>query len=353
MNSATRVIHDEISALLRSAGTLPGGRDFSDSSITLEPLHGDGSSRKFYRVSLGEKPLCIAVYPPAADQKGLAEYEAAATIGEHLGKSGIPVPEIFGHSGDRGLLLFEDLGDQRLHDLLLDNRAAAIDIYPEVVGLLARLQVEGAAGFQTRWCHDTPAYDRKVMLEKESGYFYRSFWLDTIRGEELPGLDAEFRQLADTAQSHFESFFLHRDFQSRNLMVHDGQIRVIDFQGGRIGPPAYDLASLLIDPYAKLSAPEQERFFGLYLQQIAAYPEVDVAKLEASYPYLALQRNLQIIGAFAFLSGVRQKLFFRDYILPALVSLETRLQDSRFSSYRILRRCASEGPERYSREREA
>lgn len=350
MNKAGRDRVDEISALLRVAGTLPGGGDLSDSSITLQPLHGDGSSRTFYRVSQGQTPLCIAVYPPAADQKGLAEYGAAATIGEHLGKAGLPVPAILGHNSDSGLLLFEDLGDRRLHDVLLADRVAAIALYPEVVRLLAKLQVEGAAGFQTRWCHDSPAYDRKVMLEKESGYFYRSFWLDTVRGDDIPGLDTEFQRLADTAQRYFEPFFLHRDFQSRNLMVQDGQIRVIDFQGGRIGPPGYDLASLLIDPYAKLSMVEQERFFDLYLHEIAAYPEVDATRIEASYPFLAVQRNLQVIGAFAFLSGVRQKTFFQAYILPALESLDGRLQDSRFSSYTILRKIVAEGLERYSRE---
>jgi aminoglycoside/choline kinase family phosphotransferase len=342
-------IRRDIYTLLQGAGQVSADPSGKKTPITIEPLHGDGSSRKFYRVTREGEPLCIAVYPPAVDQHGLAEYGAAAIIGSHLQKAGLPVPAIIGQRDDRGLLLFEDLGDRRLHDLMLADRARGVGYYPDIIKLLVRLQVEGGRGFQTHWCHDSPAYDRQVMLEKESGYFYQSFWRNSLGGEQIPGIKGEFQMLAETAETYFEPFFLHRDFQSRNLMVHRGHIRVIDFQGGRMGPPAYDLASLLIDPYATLSRAEQEHFFDLYLDEIASCPEIDAAKVEDSYPYLALQRNLQIIGAFAFLSDVKQKRFFQAYLRPALVSLNERLQDDRFGGYTILRKTAGEALERYDR----
>ena len=114
------------------------------------------------------------------------------------------------------------------------------------------MQVRGAVSFDPKWCWDTPQYDRMLMLERESGYFLQAFWQDLLGMEEPPGLQEEFFELADRAARIPAGYFLHRDFQSRNIMIHGGEACIIDFQGGRLGPLAYDLASLLIDPYVAL-----------------------------------------------------------------------------------------------------
>jgi aminoglycoside/choline kinase family phosphotransferase len=311
-------------------------------NLSLEVMSGDGSARKFIRVRCGKEPLCVAVLPPSSSTKDMAEFRAAVDIGTHLYQAGAAVPEVLAHDERGGLILFEDLGNTRLHDLLAADRHQALDYYPRVVQELIRLQVNGSRNFEPDWCFDTAAYNEQVMLERESGYFLEAFLHDTVHMAEVDGLAEEFEDIARQVMSCSEPLFLHRDFQSRNIMIDADRITIIDFQAGRLGPPGYDLASLLIDPYAGLDAGEQQKLFSLYLQEMQAYPEVTIDKIIRSFPFLAVQRNLQIIGAFANLSGKMQKPFFRPYILPSLIMLRDRLEENIFRPYSVLRKTVEE-----------
>ncbi len=342
MDSQGEKIRSSILELLRKTAVISRQLSKDNETIGVQPLLSDGSSRRFFRVFYHDRPFCIAVFPGVTDIHGNAESKAAAAVGIHLHKAGVPVPAVMAFDQQSGLLIFEDLGDERLHDYLRRNPNQARKFYPHVVKTLAHMQVRGADEFDTAWCFDTPAYDQKVMLEKESGYFYRAFWQDTLFGETVPGLDEEFNRFAETTAHFFEPLFLHRDFQSRNIMIKDEQPRIIDFQAGRLGPPAYDLASLLIDPYVALSDRQQAELLAIYLDELQAISLVDVAKTRTSYPYLAVQRNLQIVGAFAFLSGKKKKSFFRPFILPALISLHNRLALPMFDGYPVIRKTVSE-----------
>ncbi len=306
--AVTMALRCEIGRLLRHSGLIEAaGNDGREPE--LRQLHGDGSSRLFYRVFCDDRPLCLAVLPAGSTERDLAEARSAAALAGHLGRVGVPVPQLLGGDVERSILLFEDLGDCRLHDLLLRDRAAALAWYPDIVRHLARMQVRGAAGFRRNWCFDAPMYDEQVMIERESLYFVTAFWRDTLFGEEVVGLREEFEELARRAAAGFEWLFLHRDFQSRNIMICDGRVRIIDFQAGRLGPPGYDIASLLIDPYAALSGTLQDALLERYLAEMRRLGGVDVDKIRDTYPLLAVQRNLQIIGAFAHLSGRRKKTY--------------------------------------------
>ena len=334
--------------LLRQSGLIAGD-EAGAAGLAAAVIGADGSSRSFVRLQRHGQPLCLAVLPARPEGRDLAEAEAAWRIGLHLQRLGIPVPALYGRHAESGVILFEDLGDTRLHDLvaatdLADPRQAepVLVLYEETVDQLVFMQTEAAAGFDERWCWDTPRYDRQLMLERESGYFLRSFWQELL-GKPIPeGLEDEFRDIADQAAEAPAGFFLHRDFQSRNLMVKDGHIRIIDFQGGRRGPLAYDLASLLTDPYAALPQTLQEQLLHRYLERLGrCKTDIDIQSFLRHYSLLALQRNLQIIGAFAFLSRVRGKVFFADYIRPAVVMLDTRLQEPIFQKRKVLRRTAA------------
>ena len=199
------------------------------------------------------------------------------------------------------------------------------------------MQVRGAEGFDPNWCWDTPSYDRALMLERESGYFLRAFWQDFLGREEPSGLQEEFISLADQATLIPADYFLHRDFQSRNIMLHQDEACFIDFQGGRLGPLGYDLASLLIDPYVSISIDLQDELLELYLDTLEGLIPVDRGTFKEEYLLLALQRNLQIVGAFAFLSKQRKKVFFRQFLPPAIGFLHTLLDCELFSDMLILR----------------
>ncbi|MCI5120339.1 MAG: DUF1679 domain-containing protein [Candidatus Electrothrix sp. AUS4] len=254
---------------------------------------------------------------------------------------GAPVPELYGFEEETSLLVCEDLGEQRLHDLVQEkgtDSEQVIRLYHQTVRELARMQVRGSKGFNPDWCWDTPRYDRALMLERESGYFLRALCCDFLQLElDEEKISQEFQALADRASQADSTFFLHRDFQSRNIMIQKDQVRFIDYQAGRLGPLAYDLASLLIDPYAALPTPFQEELLEQYLDTLTELLPYDPAQFRQEYLLLALQRNLQILGAFAFLSQQRGKPFFRQYLAPALSSLQGLLAKTATAEYPYLK----------------
>lgn len=325
-----------IRRLLHREGLVPS----LTTDLHIEAMAGDGSSRKFWRISTGTRKTCLAVAPPCRDRQSMAEAKAARAIGMHLLHHNIPVPEQYGWDADSGILLFEDFGDCKLHDYVLSHgRTAAAELYKKVLVSLATMQLEAAKSFQPDWCWDSPKYDRTLMLERESGYFLRAFWQELLKKDEPAGLQEEFEHLASQAALISADYFLHRDFQSRNIMLVDESPCFIDFQGGRLGPLGYDLASLLIDPYVTLPVALQEELLGFYMDILADLVEFERTEFITEYKLLALHRNLQIVGAFAFLSMHHGKLFFRQFLQPALVSLQRTVASPQFDGYPILKKC--------------
>jgi hypothetical protein len=332
----------DIITMLRSKKLIAEG------SWSASALGGDGSSRTFIRLMKRGQSV-VAVLPvggtlaDTVDEQGRSEARSAYMIGRHLFSQGVPVPEIYGYDERTGILLFEDLGDIHLHREIqtTSEEKEILARYRHAIRILVHMQHAGRNGFDPAWCWQTPRYDRQLMREKESSYFLQSFCTDYLGIQTFAAdLHLELDSLADRCAREPADFFLHRDFQSRNLMIHEDTVRVIDFQGGRLGPLGYDLASLLIDPYAGLSHDMQEELISYYVSTSAPYG-IPGKDFSTGFTCLALQRNLQIIGAFAFLSRVRGKVFFQQYIRPALVSLHERLAKQTVGDYPCLRRLAA------------
>lgn len=316
-------MHDAIEKLLlEKQGT-------SKAEVRVKAMSSDGSIRRFWRVESGAGHRYVAVAPAKdAGEKECAEAVSSWKIGSHLQQVGVSVPEICGFDPRHYLLVYEDLGDVHLQSLItrldLNNDQDAViarEYYRKTIDQLLTLQCDGVRGFCQDWCWDTPRYDRELMLERESGYFLRAFWQGLLKQEVPDGLIDEFGMLAEHVSGIPIDYLLHRDFQSRNVMITNGDARIIDYQGGRFGPLGYDLASLLIDPYVDLPNWFQRELFDYYHLQLSGMSGISKDEFYRQYLLLAIQRNLQIIGAFAFLSNVRGKLFFKDYIEPAVRSL--------------------------------
>ncbi len=160
------------------------------------------------------------------------------------------------------------------------------------------------------------------MRRYEADYF-RDAFLSSYLGltRDWSELEGPFDHLAEMASRADNHFFLHRDFQSRNIMVSDNRTGILDWQGGRLGPLPYDLASLIIDPYTDLSDHEKDKIYQYYLLLLRDYQPKWVDPFKKYFPYLAIQRNLQILGAFSYLTKVQGKPYFEVYISPALKSL--------------------------------
>lgn len=311
----------------------------------LERLSPDGSLRRFYRLHTPKnkaRPTLLAILPPEqADAAALAEAKSVVRIGRHLHRLGLPTPAIYAWDRDSGLVLCEDFGTCRLHGSALASgqETRRFELYEKTLQTLARMQVRAAQGFDSGWCWDTPRYDVHLMQERESGYFLTACCRNLLRIPfDTDALAGECRSLALQAAQAPTGFFLHRDFQSRNIMLPSGNPGFIDFQGGRLGPLAYDVASLLLDPYAALPAPMQAQLLQVYLKALERECAYDPEQFRHEYPFVAVHRAMQVTGAFAFLSQVRGKAFFAPFLAPAAASLAALLAKAPFSRYPELRR---------------
>jgi aminoglycoside/choline kinase family phosphotransferase len=222
------------------------------------------------------------------------------------------------------MVILADLGDQRLYDLTAEAHASgdwntAMTSYTQVVEELAHMQIQAAQGLDPTWCWDTPNYDLDLMLQRESGYFLQALCTDLLGlSWDRKAVDRERLAIAQGAAQADSGFFLHRDFQSRNIMIFQNRPWFIDFQGGRLGPLGYDLASLLIDPYAALPVEMQHRLMARYLTILARLIPVEETAFRSQYHFLSLQRGMQIAGAFANLGYLQGKEFFLPYLRPTL-----------------------------------
>lgn len=322
-------------------------REFLGAPGLFNPIAGDGSKRAFWRVRVpGSDRSYIAMENAPVDDFLKRENAAYLSIGRHLRHKGLPLPEIYRFDLDHGWFVMEDFGEVSLQTACLQTQER-LPLYLPVVEILLRQQTRGAEGFDTAWTCQTERYDREVMRRYEVDYFKEAF-LGTYLGlkKEQPALERSFEHLIEESSEAEGPFFLHRDFQSRNIMMAGERIGILDWQGGRLGPLAYDLASLIIDPYVQLRDWEKETVYRTYLEGLRRNRPQQVASFEKSFPYLAVQRNLQILGAFAFLSRVRGKTYFENYIPPAMESLQRLLEglsDQSLSSLRDLVRSLLEG----------
>jgi NDP-sugar pyrophosphorylase family protein len=294
-------------------------------------LKGDGSNRIWQRVASGASDASSVVFvdhglPPI---EGGCEADSFAAIGNHLHKRNIPVPKILGYERPFGWVALEDLGDMHLQEAVVASKSPADTRkhYTRVIDVLVSMGIDGATGFEPSFTYQTRAYDRDLILEKEAKYFCDAFLMG-FKGTDA-GFDqikVEFEVLATRALDTKQYGFLHRDFQSRNILLSKGGYYVIDFQGGRLGPLQYDLASLLIDPYTALPEGLQEDLLGYYLERLSKRMPVDPAGFIHAYRYCAVNRNLQILGAFAFLGQVKGKRAFLEYIPAAVRSLKKNIR---------------------------
>ena len=300
----------------------------------LEPLAGDGSTRRFVRVRSGVE-TAIAVWGPDP-----SENRAYEMIGRHLWRLGRLGPEFLGCDQGAGLFLIEDLGDVPLADWAgRESDWGQGTMYGRTVALMADLHHRGLDGFDPDWCFQTRQYDRALILERETGYFLNAFVIGYLgQKTDADNLASEFDALAEKALAGTETVLMHRDFQSRNVMIKNGWPRLIDFQGARLGPPGYDLASLLYDPYAELEPKRRKAFSEYYVERrIASQPDFNEDRLFRSLPYLAASRLLQALGAYGYLTRVQKKPWFEKHIPAALRNLREILDETGFDFMPALR----------------
>ncbi len=296
-------------------------------------LSGDGSDRRWFRVSDNDRSLIVADHG-IRTEPGLSEFDSFVLIGRHLEKIGAPVPEIYCHDRFSGIAFLRDLGDT-----LLQAKAGKTsggqeveDLYRLIIEKAVDMNIRGARGFEPGWCWQESFFSRKTVVEKEGMYFVRSF-LEGFLGmkiKETESLHREFERIADVIEDCGFTGFMHRDLQSRNIMIKDNGCFFIDFQGGRRGPVQYDLASLITDPYADLARELRQRLLIHAIERLEAKTgALDRAKFLRGYLYCAISRNLQALGAYGYLTVEKQKKDFARYMAPALKNLRSLVASTR------------------------
>ena len=294
--------------------------------IHREKLKGDGSERQWYRLTAAQQSI-IMVDHGIRQTAMTSEVDSFVHLGRHLYHQGVSVPKIYFYDTFSGLVFLEDIGDVHLQDAVRSkNESTVIGLYKSVIEHLIKLSSKGVVNFDRDWTYQTPDYSQELIIEKECRYFLEAFlngYLNfNLRFEDF---QTDFIALANKALQHPTMGFMHRDMQSRNIMIKDGEVFFIDFQGGRIGPLQYDLASLLIDPYVELPRTIQTQLVDYSLKVLSTVTELKPEKFLACYHYCSLTRNLQILGAFSYLSKVKGKKQFERYIPAAVRSLKSNL----------------------------
>ena len=307
-------------AIVRGAGFGPDTR--------VEPLVEQGSDRSFWRLCapVGAPAPTAVLMRTAADDPELPRYLA---VGRFLHAEQLGAPRLLAADATQGAVLMEDLGDATLHRLATTTLDPLDELYRPVLDLLVELQTRGTAAL-TR-CNE--AGDRLFdydTLRWETDYFRQRFLVELcgVPAGEATALDAEFARLARAALAQ-PVVLMHRDFQSQNILFHAGHVRLVDFQGMRRGPLLYDVVSLLRDPYVDLPAAERTLFLDYYRDRLSERGGPDLAPplLRRMAAVAGLQRIMQALGAFAFLSREKGKAWYAQWIPAGRRQLEDLLTE--------------------------
>jgi len=308
----------DLGTLAEYAAALPVVRERGlGKGLSAEPLAEQGSDRVFLRLRAGEESAVLMLSPP-----GDADLDRYLDIGAFLSARDLGTPEILAADrADRAVIL-EDLGGRSLYAFAREERdASKIEaVYRKVLDLLVAFQVRGTRDLDACPAAATRALDAKG-LRWETEYF-RTQFLERYAGidaRETAELEREFARLTEAVAAQ-PQVLIHRDFQSQNILIKDGRVRLLDFQGARRGPLAYDLVSLLKDPYVELPHAMRNRLTEHHRIRLAAEggPEVEAAQHAAWLLAAGLQRNMQALGAYAFLSLEKRRATFREFMEPGL-----------------------------------
>lgn len=316
--------------------------------VRFDRLAADGSVRTFYRVR-GLEPasavLMVNPGPPANPAGTVDENDSFVYVAGLLRRVGAGAPQVYGCDRKLGLVLIEDLGDLSLYQRVLEEGAGSawtMGIYRKLLDLLLVIQFEGAKSFEPERVFN-PAYNAVFMYRAE-GLYFAEFFVGKTSGDSTEGLQEELWRLAGAAASFFcAEVFLYRDFQSRNIFLDrtggaEDKFRLLDFQGARLGPPSYDLASLLYDPYVALPARLRKSLIEYYQQELAGRSVTAASGFSREFPLVAAHRLMQVLGAYSKLSLVDGKVKFLKYIPAALAGLRQLVDSGPFEMYPVLRK---------------
>ncbi|MBN2214656.1 MAG: phosphotransferase [Bacteroidales bacterium] len=301
-------------------------RNWSGEEISsFEPMPESGSVRRYYRIA-GKTRRAIGVFNP--DKR---ENRAFVYLSGHLKNKGVHVPEVYDEDRDKNIYLEEDLGDILLFKYVSENiksKEKIIRMYQAVIEEMPRIQVDAGKDLDYSMCYPRPEFDRQSMLWDLNYFKYYFLKLAGIRFDEQE-LEDDFGRFTDFLLKADRDYFLYRDFQSRNIILYEGNIFFIDYQGGRKGALQYDIASLLFEAKTGLAPETRNELLDCYIRVYSRKGHINKREFLKYFNGYALIRMLQAFGAFGFRGYFERKHFFLQSIPPAVKNLEWFLQHVR------------------------
>ena len=290
---------------------------------SIQKIPQSGGDRIYFRIQQGRQTW-IATY-----NLNVKENQTFIYFAQHFHEKGMPVPKLLAVNQDQTVYLQEDVGTTSLLDVLeLEGKTDAVfALFQKSLTALAKLQIQGAKGLDYNHCLTSKSFGKHSILTDL--LYYKYYFLDTLQYPyDKQALIDELELLSEQlAQNQYDNF-MFRDFQSRNIMVKEGEVFFIDFQGGMQGGLPYDLASLLWQAKAELSNEWKENLLVHYineLQKLLPKP-LDVNEFKKQYQGFVLLRLLQVLGAYGFRGLFERKAHFLTSIPLGLKNLKNFLQ---------------------------
>lgn len=298
---------------------LLGANDARFANSSVRPLTPDASTREYFRINGGLGSAIACVYP--TDEAGLAQFDACLDVTGLFLSAGLPVARVLESDREARVIVHEDFGDTILRDALAECGAGLREAYIDsAISLIARIQAATGLAYERASIASRLSFDFE-KLSWELGFFVEHYF-GSLRGRDpsllpegfRPELDAVAGELAGCAR-----VLTHRDYHAANLMLKDGDLKIIDHQDARIGALSYDLVSLLLDRVTELPSPEwlaSKRELLLRRRSELGLEAVDADDFAAEFRLQTVQRCLKAIGTFSYQSANRGKTHFEGYIEP-------------------------------------
>jgi len=303
-------------------------RHFHHPAERVQQVQGElgGSGRKIIRLAGGGTSAIGILYGVKEENVAFLQFS------RHFRKHGLPVPEIYGEALDQGAYLEQDLGDSSLFEFLSKNRKgetiapAAVEAYRKAIAVLPRFQVEASRDLNYKVCYPRGSFDRQSIAWDLNYFKYYFLRLAGIPFSEQ-ALEDDFSRLTKFLLTAERDYFLYRDFQSRNIMLVDGEPYFLDYQGGRKGALQYDVASLLFDAKADLPPELRALLLEHYLETLRGYVDVKRETFLQYYYAYVYTRIMQALGAYGFRGFYERKIHFLQSVPYALKNLRWLLHN--------------------------
>lgn len=300
----------------------------------INELPSSGSNRRYFRLR-GDAGSLIGVIGTNE-----AENEAFLSFDGHFASLGLPVPRVLAVTPDRMAYLQEDLGDTLLFNAIEKGRLTRVfspferELLVRTIRRLPDFQFAGARGLDFSKCFPAASFDRRSIMW-DLNYFKYCFLKATGLEFDEDRLEDDFNALADTLMLSDADTFMYRDFQSRNVMIRDGEPWFIDFQGGRRGPCYYDVASFLWQAKANFTDSFRRELIDEYIDALQKYKPVDPAQFMHTLRHFVLFRMMQVLGAYGFRGYFEKKPHFMQSVPFAIANLRSLLREP-FAEYPYL-----------------